>query len=195
VMEFMEGMKKTGQRGFTFIEVVVALGIIAVAFSAIMTLARGTITAIGVARRELIAANLAQEGIEVVRNIRDTNWIVGRRADGLGTGGDCALTASTWRAGLCDSAFSDPYRVVGSTSTTLDTGPASDLLVLRPSQLYEYNPVGTSTPFRREVFIETIDADEMRVRVRMRWCTGPVPSCSNERTLEVEDVLRNWFPS
>ncbi|MBI4134434.1 MAG: hypothetical protein HY475_03370, partial [Candidatus Terrybacteria bacterium] len=160
----------------------------------IMTLARGTITAIGVARRELIAANLAQEGIEVVRNIRDANWLAGRRTDGFGTGGDCAPAASTWRAGLCDSAFNDPYRVVG-TSTALDTGPASELLVLRPSQLYEYNLVGAPTPFRREVFIETIDADEMRVRVRVRWCTAPVSSCSNERTLEVEDVLRNWFPS
>lgn len=186
--------KKTGQQGFTFIEVVVALGIIAVAFSAIMTLARGTISAIGVARRELIAANLAQEGIEVVRNIRDANWLAGRRADGSGSGGDCVPAALTWRAGLCDSAFGDPYRVT-ATSSALDTGPASELLVLRPSQLYEYHLVGTPTSFRREVILETVDVDEMIVRVRMRWCTGPVPSCSNERTLEVEDRLRNWFPS
>jgi len=63
--------------GFTILEVVVAISLITVGITAIFTLYQQTISITRVSSQRLIAAYLAQEGIEIVRNIRDTNWIEG----------------------------------------------------------------------------------------------------------------------
>jgi len=63
------------QRGQGLLELIIAIGIILACTIATLTL---VITSIQAGRRgtdKIIATNLAREGIELVRNIRDSNWI------------------------------------------------------------------------------------------------------------------------
>lgn len=69
-------------KGVSLVEVVVAIGIIAVALFGILQTTTFLLVASDIAKQTNQATLLAQEAMEVVRNYRDgTNWIV----DGLGT--------------------------------------------------------------------------------------------------------------
>ncbi len=73
--------------GFTLVEAVVAVGVIAIGVAgALISLAQSSAQATNL-RNRAVAAQLVAEGLEIVRNIRDTNWLAGRG----------------WREGLADT--------------------------------------------------------------------------------------------
>lgn len=64
-----------GHQGFTLIEGIIAIAIISTALIVGLSLAYSNLIAAQNNSDRIIAANLAQEGIEVMRNIRDSNWL------------------------------------------------------------------------------------------------------------------------
>jgi len=62
-------------RGFSLLEVIIAIAILSTGIVASVSLISRTISASSAVKNQLIAVNLAQEGIEVIHNIRHTNWI------------------------------------------------------------------------------------------------------------------------
>ncbi len=74
-------------KGFTILEVVLAIFILTVAVFASFSLVEQTITAASLNQSRLVAYYLAQEGVENVKNIRDENWLNYRSWDqGMETG-------------------------------------------------------------------------------------------------------------
>ena len=63
------------EKGFTILETLFAIVVITVGLVGVIGLIVYTISISRVSPDKVIAANLAQEGIEIVRNIRDSNWI------------------------------------------------------------------------------------------------------------------------
>ncbi len=61
--------------GFSIVEVVIALGIVTVALLGIVSLVVQNIQVKGMNKNYLLASALAQEGLELVRNMRDSNWL------------------------------------------------------------------------------------------------------------------------
>ncbi len=62
-------------KGFTLLEMILAIFVLVVGILSIMSLIQGTISANALAVDRLTAVYLAQEGIELVRNKRDSNWL------------------------------------------------------------------------------------------------------------------------
>ncbi len=73
----LEQKRKEQMAGFTLIEIVLVLFLVSLVFLAIYGLFVNTLKHDTESRYEIIAANLAQEGIEIVRNIRDENIMRG----------------------------------------------------------------------------------------------------------------------
>ncbi len=74
--KFLKNHKyKTGQKGFTLIEMVLVIMITGTVFLASYALFANTVKHDVESRYEIIAANLAQEGVEIIRNIRDENFL------------------------------------------------------------------------------------------------------------------------
>ena len=71
------------------LESLVALFILSVALLAIMNLADRSLAMVSVFKDQLIATNLAQEGIELVRQRRDSNFLRQRHGDGCTINEDC----------------------------------------------------------------------------------------------------------
>ncbi|EKE19313.1 MAG: hypothetical protein ACD_9C00051G0003 [uncultured bacterium] len=68
----------SSKNGFSLIEVLITLMILSVGISAITALMTGNIRTTVNAKNQIIASELAQEGIEMVRNIRESNIVAGR---------------------------------------------------------------------------------------------------------------------
>lgn len=63
------------QKAFTLIEVVVAIAIIALGLVGVLAVIRRTLYLQPIIKNKVTSINLAQEGVEVIRAIRDTNWL------------------------------------------------------------------------------------------------------------------------
>ncbi len=67
--------------GQTMLEIILALGVMTMVIVSIITLVTRGISTSGQSSQNLIAIELAREGIEVARGVRDSNWLSGENWD------------------------------------------------------------------------------------------------------------------
>lgn len=138
-------------KAFTLSEVMVAIFVILVGILGVYTVIQQTISYISFSNSKLIATYLAQEGMEIVRNIRDTNWLEEEDwANGLGTGDR--------QADYNDSSLS---------------AYSGNPLNLETADFYGYGS-GTPTKFRRKITINSTDVNDdgendLEVIVLIQW--------------------------
>lgn len=139
--------------GFSLLETTIAIAILVSAIIGPMSLSSQSIRSASVARNTIIASNLAQEGIELVKNIRLNNRIDGKPwTQGLGPCGSvngCFIDAKDLDVGAC-SANCVPLKF-------------DDFL-----NLYTYDS-GQGTIFRRIITTSNITSDEIKVQSFVRW--------------------------
>ncbi|MDX9892820.1 MAG: hypothetical protein RB292_00195 [Patescibacteria group bacterium] len=87
--------------GQSLLEVVFSIAILLMVVMAVLALTIGNISGQKESESQVIANNLAREAIEVIRNIRDSNWLAGRNWDeGLAAGSQAIVAfdrqANTW---------------------------------------------------------------------------------------------------
>lgn len=160
-----------------------------VGVSGAMTLVSGGILNIGVAEDRLVAINLAQEGLEVVHNIRDTNWLANPSRpwndwDGVNGADSCPVPNGCAGYVLWDSAaFPDPDAISN----------------LRWNGAHYDNSAGAGDVFTRSIKItdvEDINADgnidHVKVESTVGW--GGAGDCSGYKYCVVlEERLYNWL--
>ena len=110
---------------------------------------------------------LAQEGVEIVRNIRDTNWLNGQ----------------AWDNGIIDGAYQVDY-----SSTDLQIYNDLPLLYDESIKLFKYD-TGTETIYKRKIEIKHLNASEIRIQVTVTW----IGKGDNPFETVVEDHLYNWL--
>ena len=122
---------------FSLIELLVSMAIIGIGLLGISSLAAQNIRVQYFNRNSLISAQLAQEGLELARNLRDNDWK-----------SSSPITSSSSLEGLYNDLFIIDY--LGNINTY--SGPQSvPFLNIDSDGFYSYSPVGTSTPFKRYV--------------------------------------------
>jgi prepilin-type N-terminal cleavage/methylation domain-containing protein len=179
-------------RGFTLLETMVAITLLAVAIVAPMQLTTQSLATAYYARDEVTAFYLAQEGIEVVRDLRDNNIL----ANAQGSPGVNILNNIPVNAD-----FRVDARV---TYTSLTTPPLCSLDaggVCAPLQtdgtLYGYQGAWTTTQFTRKMnacFVQTDGtctaavSDEVKVTATVTWQTGSI----KKRSVTISENLYRW---
>ncbi len=172
-------------RGFTLVETLVAITVMTLIIVGPYTLVQRVLQDSYLSRDQLTASALAQEGMEHVRLVRDSNYIYTIHAAterewlyGLdGTGGPdcitntCAVDAPASTAVTC-------------SDTTCSTRP----LYVTSTGLYTLTSAGnTLTKFTRTVRITNISATEAKVEVTVLWNNhGP-------RTYTLTEYIRDWL--
>lgn len=71
----------TSQSGQTLVETMVAVFIMVMGVTAALGLAIYSFNATSLANKQVVAMGLAREGLEGVKNMRDTNWLKGKQFD------------------------------------------------------------------------------------------------------------------
>lgn len=170
----MKKITHTPQRGFTLIETLVGITLLIVVITAVVFTTNDTITASAEKRDEVTAFFLAQEAIEIVRNVRDNNTLQG---------------APSWLSGLsaCTSGGVcriDPTDLVTPASSCVGTCP---IFRVNSAGIYQYSS-GENTVFSRDVTINEIVTDrEAIITVTVYWT-----SRGGQKNFTITDHLFNW---
>ena len=161
-------------KGFMVVEVLVVLVILSFGLIPTLSVITSSINISKIIRNNLISANLAQEGIEVVRSLRDANWFNGSNFNNELIG--------IWRVEWDTNWSTNPPQ-----ATTAETN-----LFLRldlATGLYNYTS-GQTTFFKRLITVSmTANACncEMVVISEVTWT-----DFRRTRTIVAESHLFNW---
>lgn len=158
--------------GFTLVEVILAVALL----SLVLTMVAGlVITGIRVNTanvHELQATYIAEEGLEIVRNIRDNNWWQNVDfSDGLVDG--------TYRVSLSDNAVPWTLTAINSNKTDTDSYLYTDTISDVPVMTDDAT-AGTLSGFRRFITIDTVSEGIIDVSSTVQW---------NERGIKKEIIL------
>jgi len=173
---------KKKQKAFTLVEVLIAVSILTIGILSGFILITKVLYNTAVIQDRLTASFLAQEGIELVRQVRDSNFL--KIMDG---------ESVEWNNRLADGSYIIESKAESGQSVTLvpiDPGEAPNFFYDNDTRIYNYNTTGEPTTFNREIRIETNENhnDEIRVESIMKWTTKRI-----DFTLTVEDHLFNWL--
>lgn len=157
--------------GFTIIEVLIAVVVITVGILGVLAVIHQTISYMSLSSSKLIATYLTQEGMEIVRNIRDTNWLEGEN----------------WNSGLEEGDYEADYN-------DLSLSPFQDnrFLKIDPAGFYNYD-AGNQTKFKRKITISNPrqacgQNPCLSVKVEVFW-----QQLGKEQRVTVEEYLYNWI--
>jgi len=159
------GKLNKNNNGFTLLETIVAVGLIVVGLISALALITTSLFYVSNIQDRLVAANLTAEGIEVVRNIRDNNW----------------LQSKVWNNGLADGDYQVAY-----DSTILSSFSGSPLF-LDSNGIYNYISSGSATSYVRKISILNLSSYEIRIIAIVTWQRRGI-TYSNS----VEEHLFNW---
>jgi len=129
------------KNGFTLIEVLLAVFIITVAVLGLYNGINYSYHSVETAKEIFVASYLAEEGIELVKNIRDSNFVT---------------PGASFNQGLSNCTSSFGCRIdYDDNSLTQNTDEASSktLLWINASGAYNYTASGEKTIFSRKIII------------------------------------------
>lgn len=164
------------KKGFTIIEMLVTIFFLSVGVTGVLVAIQQVAAYVDNSFYNLTAVYLAQEGIEIVRNIRDGNWLEGNSWDD-------GLAAGDWEA---DYAMSQGADLVSWSD------PGRDLKIDGGFYKYSISPSATSTPFKRKITISKTNLDgvpgydQMKVKVKVTW------EAKGQHEILAEEYLYNW---
>lgn len=151
-------------KGFTLIEIMIAILVLSVGIVGIYALLPKIVLTFSVNTNRFIATQLAREGLELIRNIRDSNWLAG----------------AEWSQNLtiCSSGCEIDYN---------DSEPIifqDRFLRIDSNGFYNYES-GEPTKFKRKITIIQPQADLLEVEVEVSWAGRYSP-------FKVQEKLYNW---
>lgn len=153
------------KEGSMMIEAVVGLTLITVGLLGVFTLVTNSIKTNRASGYRFIAANLAAEGVEIAKNIIDSNLAEGR----------------SWNEGLKDGyydfRYNDFFEEIKDDEVYIGT---------QDPNYYSYND-GTETIFKRKVMISNIETYSIKVVSEVSWIED-----GDTKEIKVEDHFYNW---
>ncbi|MDB5245055.1 MAG: seg [Parcubacteria group bacterium] len=162
-------------QGFTLVETLVAIAILMIAIVAPFYSIQQSITTSYVTRDQLIATSLAQEGVEYIYYLRDTNYLTPGNSWTQGmapcfTQGGCIVDPSTGSISACGN------------------GGGCAPLNLTSGGIYTQGGSSPTTRFTRTVKATTISVNQIEVTSQVSWTTN-----HSSFTTTVTEELYNWI--
>lgn len=159
-----------GNKGQLLIEAMIAIAVVVVGMLGILAFLLQSLSLNRVVSDQFTGAYLASEGIELTKNILDSNLI--------------APHAGPWNVGFNSGDYEIDYQ---DTSLVGNTATGRNLLYDSGTHLYGYKS-GNPTPFERKITIKVISGDEIQVNSVVSWTTLGGGNFS----VNLEDHFFNW---
>ncbi len=148
------------------VESIIAINIVIVGLLGVLSLLSNSLALNRDVGQKFVATYLAVEGVEVVKNLIDTNY-ANRRA---------------WNDGIAEGVYAVSY-----DSASLRDDNLGDLLLVNEG-IYNY-AVGKATGFTRDINIEENPENENEIKVvsTVKWLTK-----KGLQRIDLEDHFFNW---
>jgi len=185
--------------GISIVEVVVAIMIITVGMVGVLSLVIQNVEAQYINKNVLMASGLAQEGLELVRNVRDLNWLTPGNVWNQGLVGDGTYTIDYGGSGnkICIGGSDDGYsctqdsncdsnvcRPINMAINSIDEAGAR--LYVDSNGLYAHTTTATPTNFYRLITVAD-NTDYLDVKCTIRWKDG-----TQNHNYTAETYLYDW---
>lgn len=181
--------KSVFQKGFTLIETLFAILIFSVALVSLLLIAGRGISATGSARQQITAHYLAQEGLEVVRNMRDQNFINVFIDENSNPAPSWSDGFSSCQSGRCIVKYNDqtPGQVPG-----LEMCQGNDCPVYELDGFF-MDPGSGATPSGYERLIKITAVSFGGITEYHVECTVTWEAKGVERSLTLQTFLKKWM--
>jgi len=186
---------KKKNSGFTLVETLIAVSIFSVSILALMVVLSQGISDTTYAKQKIIAAYLAQEGIEYLRSMRDTYVLYNIS----GQAGWNAFNNKITETGAdCDEAngcyfndqnlnFNDQTGPITDLPLFACTSGCATLLYDETSGKYGY-ALGENSGYVRKIQVSQINANETKISSTISWTQG-----SGAYQITFSESLFNWI--
>jgi type II secretory pathway pseudopilin PulG len=176
------------EAGFTLVETLIAILILAMTIGALLNLTAGGFFTIRYAKNDIVANNLLQESLEYIHNNRDSASQQG-------------LTWDAWKSGF-NACFApsgcmiNPYARDTNQIITKCLTDCDNLVFYKGSNFYSYpvdNYIGQGEDTLVTSFVRTItmapglDPDQVVVTAKMSWMNG-----TNKKTITQSIIIAKW---
>ncbi len=150
-------IQHSARRAFTLIETLVAIAILLIAVVGPISLIGNAIHNLYYAKDEMIAIHLAQEGIEVVRQVRDSNMLDG---------------GIPWDSWIASGNYIINVNSLDTPVVAYGGGTDPQPVYVDVQGLYNQSG-GTATQFKRMVTTSNVDIGrQIKVMSTVTWTTG-----------------------
>lgn len=191
LLKIKDRVQYSYQDGFTIVETLVALAIFSSSIVFLIVVSGSGISNTTLAKSRLTATYLAEEGVELARNLRDTNVL----SDPSGGGWDTFIS----NVSVCDDTVGcniDP----SSLDVCACTGSTCNIPYSPTSGYFGYSALHTcgipggasSSPFTRTLNIVPISetsADDVLVTSAVTWNQG-----ASVQRISYQTILMDWEP-
>ena len=163
-----KSIKRESGSGFTMVELIITLAILSFGIIGVYNAFYSMIILSNNISSRFTATYLSQEGLEIVRNIRDNNFIL----------------SAAWSNGLlgCNLGCQGDYKTNASLQAY-----NNNFLKLNTDGFYSYDS-GVATKFKRKITItQPSGTDTLKAIVQVLWDDNGKPS-----SFETEEYLYNW---
>ncbi|MEO5635114.1 MAG: type II secretion system protein [Candidatus Paceibacterota bacterium] len=185
---------KNFKKGFTLVETLVAISIFSASLLAVMAVLSSGIASTNYTKTKLTASYLAQEGIEFIRNMRDTYVLYDVTSAQNGwntfntklTGASCQTTGCYFDDQSLD--YNSRNQAITLITPVACGGPCPQLKYDSVTGKYGYNNLWQNTVFTRKISITPIaGGNEVKVTSTVSWTQG-----SGSYTEVFSENLFNW---
>jgi|AntAceMinimDraft_4_1070372.scaffolds.fasta_scaffold20754_3 prepilin-type N-terminal cleavage/methylation domain-containing protein len=170
------------KNGFSLVEVMVVVAIIGTGMLAVATLVKQSIQVNNISKSQLISQELAQEGIELIRWVRDNNFLE------AGYQGSVPYWLNNIEPGTYRLSFSMDYP---EPISSIDEGRLQVIESGPYEGFFDHNSVYLDSSFYRKIDIEFIpDSGGKAVRVvsTVKWLES-----GQESLYSLETILYDWY--
>ncbi len=161
---------KFGQRGVTLIETIVALGILTLGLVTSLSLMVSSINFSQNSEQLVVVVNLAREGIEITRSIRELSGFTAVAAG-------ARLASINYISGNLELLAADSANIAQCDNCQLEMYEGR----------YLHNSPGEDTIFKRLITVTDESSNEKKVVSQVYWSER-----GRSHTFTLEDHLTNW---
>jgi prepilin-type N-terminal cleavage/methylation domain-containing protein len=166
---------RKNKKGFGLVELVMAMVILSIALVGILNLMTYLIKAAQVNKEQILALNLAREGIEMVRNVRDSNWL-----NGCPTwGGSCSHWTTAGGTATC-CQWDSGINTAGDHTLAIDFDATNNRYILN------YTPTDFSSAGTTLYLDSATD-----LYVTSAYMTGGSPASEYKRLITIDFICRD----
>jgi len=173
----MKRLSSRNKTAFSLLETIVVLFIVSVGLVSILSVTVDSMRAQNLNKNSLVAYNLAREGLDLIKNVRDTNYIQ-----------NTTSTPVAWNRYLgngkyrVDMANFEPVAVGGISEAKLQ------IVNDEPDAgFYEHNGAYPDSIFSRMITIESTDAASSTIDSLVEWTDQ-----GQTYQVELSSILYDW---